>query len=62
MALLVDEDGPFGQIFITDTNRQHLDETVAGLPAKTPGGEDTCRLWSVADGVFTPIPFGHEES
>lgn len=62
MALLVDEDGPFGQIFITDTNRQHLDETVAGLPAKTPAGEDTCRLWSVADGVFTPIPFGHEES
>lgn len=57
MSLLVDEDGPFGQIFITDTNRQHLDEIVAGLPARTPSGGEAFRLWSVADGVFTPLEY-----
>lgn len=38
----------FGQIFITDTNRQHLDEIVdrAG---------DNYRLWQVESGSFTPI-------
>lgn len=55
MALLVDEKGPFGQIFITDTNRQHLDEIVADLPSTTPSGDDACRLWSVRDGAFTNI-------
>lgn len=60
MAMLVDENGPFGQIFITDTNRQHLDEIVADLPALTPSGEATCRLWSVADGEFTPIDLEDE--
>lgn len=38
----------FGQIFITDTNRRHLDEIVARA-----GGD--YRLWSVENGVFTPI-------
>ena len=55
MALLVDENGPFGQIFITDTNRQHLDEIVADLPEKTPAGDDACRLWNVNDGIFSEI-------
>ncbi|MDE6310697.1 MAG: DNA replication and repair protein RecF [Muribaculaceae bacterium] len=55
MAMLVDADGPFGQIFITDTNRQHLDEIVADLPERTPDGDAACRLWSVERGVFTPL-------
>lgn len=38
----------FGQIFITDTNRRHLDEIIA-----LTGGEDS--IWSVTDGVFTGI-------
>ncbi len=37
----------FGQIFITDTNRKHLDEIM------TLTGPDY-RLWTVEDGVFTP--------
>lgn len=41
----------FGQIFITDTNRRHLDETVAMLG--NTGAES--RLWNVADGNFQPI-------
>ncbi len=36
----------FGQIFITDTNRKHLDDIMART-----GGD--YRLWSVADGAFT---------
>ncbi len=55
MAMLVDADGPFGQIFITDTNRQHLDEIVADLPDLTPEGEDACRLLSVELGVFSQL-------
>ncbi|MDE6277962.1 MAG: DNA replication and repair protein RecF [Muribaculaceae bacterium] len=55
MSLLADADGPFGQIFITDTNRQHLDEIVADLPPLTPSGEPTWRLWSVNAGEFTPL-------
>ena len=43
----------FGQIFITDTNRKHLDEIMART------GPDY-RMWSVDGGVFTPIS-GHEE-
>lgn len=38
----------FGQIFVTDTNRRHLDEVVAVISGPH-------RLWNVADGVFTPI-------
>ena len=41
--------GRFGQIFITDTNRKHLDEIVA-----LNTGADH-RLWSVADGCFSVI-------
>ena len=36
----------FGQIFITDTNRKHLDEIMV------QAGPDY-RMWSVVDGVFT---------
>lgn len=36
----------FGQIFITDTNRKHLDEIMSST------GDDY-RMWSVDDGVFT---------
>lgn len=39
----------FGQIFITDTNRKHLDEIMSHT------GPDY-RMWSVQDGVFTPTP------
>ncbi|MDE7396855.1 MAG: DNA replication and repair protein RecF [Muribaculum sp.] len=38
----------YGQIFITDTNRSHLDEILR----RTPGDN---RLWSVADGKFSPL-------
>lgn len=36
----------FGQIFITDTNRKHLDEILAQNPAEHA-------LWNVADGTFS---------
>lgn len=45
---LVSNSEVFGQIFITDTNREHLHETVAGLTAPS-------RLYEVASGTFTPI-------
>lgn len=38
----------FGQIFITDTNRDHLDHIVSRSPLDH-------RLWVVSDGVFTPL-------
>ena len=38
----------FGQIFITDTNRKHLDEIIA------LSGSDY-RLWHVKDGAFSPV-------
>lgn len=38
----------FGQIFITDTNRTHLDEIMSRT-----GGD--YRIWSVADGNFTAL-------
>ena len=41
--------GAFGQIFITDTNRRHLDEIVAEIGNS---GADS-RLWSVSNGNFT---------
>lgn len=37
----------FGQIFITDTNREHLDDIMSNT-----GGD--YRMWSVAGGCFTP--------
>lgn len=42
------DDPAFGQIFITDTNRSHLDEIMART-----GGD--YRLWEVSDGQFTPL-------
>lgn len=38
----------FGQIFITDTNRRHLDEIVADMPNE----RDNYRLWLVEQGRF----------
>lgn len=38
----------FGQIFITDTNREHLDETIEGI-----GGDS--KLFEVANGTFKSI-------
>ncbi len=38
----------FGQIFVTDTNRKHLDE----IMAHTAGNYS---MWSVRHGRFTPI-------
>ena len=37
----------FGQIFITDTNRTHLDEIMGRT-----GGD--YKMWSVENGIFTP--------
>lgn len=45
---LVTEESRFGQIFITDTNRRHLDEIV-----ERTGGE--YRLWNVSRGAFSII-------
>ncbi len=45
----------FGQIFITDTNREHLDSLVAGAAAGP-------RTWLVADGTFTPTDNTDEKS
>ena len=42
-------DDTFGQIFITDTNRRHLDEIVAYM-----GGTDH-KLWNVDHGAFAEI-------
>lgn len=44
----VSTEDSFGQIFITDTNRKHLDDILAGLQ-----GDNT--LINVKDGEFTPI-------
>lgn len=38
----------FGQIFITDTNRKHLDEIVSMMPGHHA-------LWTVENGVFTSL-------
>ena len=45
---IVGEDDTFGQIFITDTNREHLDETLSGTDAPT-------LLFEVRDGAFLNI-------
>lgn len=41
----------FGQIFITDTNRRHLDEIVSQIAATGAPSH----LWSADGGVFTPL-------
>ena len=38
----------FGQIFITDTNREHLDETIAGIHSES-------RIFEVSAGKFEII-------
>lgn len=43
----------FGQIFITDTNRDHLDNILHGT------GDDRA-MWLVENGCFTPISSDHE--
>lgn len=48
---IVGSSDSFGQIFITDTNRKHLDEIVADIP----GGHENYRLWTVECGVFKPV-------
>ncbi len=45
---LVSSRDNFGQIFITDTNREHLDETISCLKGES-------RLFEVNDGEFTEI-------
>ena len=45
---LVSDESRFGQILITDTNRRHLDETVANI-----GGRYS--MFEVSDGVITPL-------
>lgn len=47
---LVGGSDTFGQIFITDTNRRHLDETVAAL-----GAAGQYCLWSVEGGNFSSL-------
>ncbi len=47
---LVSNSQTFGQIFITDTNRRHLDETVASI-----GIADSHRIWGVEAGTFKEI-------
>lgn len=47
MALVSNSD-TFGQIFITDTNRKHLDEIVADI-------KGNAKLWMVLDGTFTQV-------
>lgn len=44
----VSEGDNFGQIFITDTNREHLDETLAGISGES-------HLFEVKDGAFLNI-------
>lgn len=46
-------DPAFGQIFITDTNRSHLDE----IMARTAGNY---RLWEVNGGSFIPLHHGED--
>ncbi len=41
----------FGQIFITDTNRRHLDETIRGISHDSA----TSRLWYVENGSFSTL-------
>lgn len=43
-----EENAPFGQIFITDTNREHLHETIASLSGES-------KLFEVSGGTFSLI-------
>lgn len=45
---IVSSGSGFGQIFITDTNRKHLDEILAGIAAP-------CSLLEVNEGCFMPL-------
>ena len=51
---MVSEGDNFGQIFITDTNRGHIDTILSSL-----GGEP--KLFEVSSGVFTDISTAKEE-
>ncbi len=48
MAVVTNHEGPFGQIFITDTNRTHLDHIVARI------GDAGYAMMHVENGVVTP--------
>ena len=50
---LVGSSDTFGQIFITDTNRKHLDEIVADIPGGAQGSN--YRLWTVKEGSFSEV-------
>lgn len=45
-------DDNFGQIFITDTNRKHLDEILERVPAEHG-------MWTVSRGQFIPVSFSN---
>ena len=49
LRMVSDENGSFGQIFITDTNRQHIDSILSHLSGDP-------RLFEVTNGEFTKIP------
>ena len=49
VAVVGDRQGPFGQIFITDTNRTHLDYIMART------GDDDYTMMNVDNGVVTPM-------
>ena len=52
---MVSSSDTFGQIFITDTNREHIDSILSGLHGDS-------RLFEVTDGQFTPITLGGDEA
>ena len=52
MMALVGGSEVFGQIFITDTNRRHLDDIIADIP------DAAHRLWDVSGGEFTLLEEG----
>ncbi len=47
---MVSGDEGFGQIFITDTNREHLDEILGAIKGES-------RLFAVKDGNFSKLEF-----
>ena len=51
---MVSEGENFGQIFITDTNRGHIDSIIARL-------EGSPKLFEVKEGAFTELPTHHKE-
>lgn len=50
MMQLISQSDSFGQVFITDTNRQHFDEIVASLPSSANPS-----LWDVNNGFFSSL-------